>query len=203
MHTDSYQRFPNSCLVSEVFDEQDIGQITHTLSDEVDWQIHVNKKAYQGAWDVLPLRCMQQHQAAHPLLQSFFLEESTEPETWTNLPRITQYPSIAKLLSEFQCIVKSVRFMRLHPGSNILPHTDNGVGLDFGEARLHVPLVTDTKVCFFIAGNSIPMNTGELWYIDADKEHWVTNRSPNTRIHLVIDCVANAWLQDYISPTPR
>ncbi len=203
MHTDIDQRFPDSCLISEVFGIQDIRHITHTLSGETDWQTHVNKNAYQGAWDVLPLRCMQQHQAAHPVLQSFFLEESTEPETWTNLPRITHYPSIDKLVSEFRCKVKSVRFMRLHPCSNILPHTDHGVGLAFGEARLHVPLVTDTKVCFFVAGKSIPMNTGELWYIDATREHWVTNESPKHRIHLVIDCVTNDWLHDYISPVPR
>ncbi|MFT5083442.1 MAG: hypothetical protein ACI9Y1_001485 [Lentisphaeria bacterium] len=93
--------------------------------------------------------------------------------------------------------------MRLHPGADILPDTDNGVSLDFVAARLHIPISSDTKVHFFVGGDSIPMNTGELWYIDANKEHLATNQRTAYRIHLVVDCISNAWLRDTTFPLVR
>ncbi len=35
------------------------------------WTEHVNRRDYQGEWDVLPLRCAAEHQDAHSILQSF------------------------------------------------------------------------------------------------------------------------------------
>ncbi|MFT5083441.1 MAG: hypothetical protein ACI9Y1_001484 [Lentisphaeria bacterium] len=36
MHTDIYRCLPNSCLLREVFDKQDITPIAHMLSNEID-----------------------------------------------------------------------------------------------------------------------------------------------------------------------
>ena len=84
--------------------------------------------------------------------------------------------------------------MRLQAGAEILPHRDRGLAAEFGEARLHVPVYSPAGVGFFVDGARVPMLEGELWYINADREHWVTNRSTEHRIHLVIDCVVNEGL---------
>jgi hypothetical protein len=42
------------------------------------------------------------------------------------------------------------------------------------------------------------MNEGELWYLNVNQPHHVTNRSTTDRIHLVIDCVVNDWLREVL-----
>jgi len=49
-----------------------------------------------------------------------------------------------------------------------------------------------------VEGLEIPMAPGELWYFNADATHEVLNQSTQDRTHLVIDCIANAWLADRI-----
>lgn len=88
--------------------------------------------------------------------------------------------------------------MRLAAGAAIKPHRDHGLGMAFGEARLHVPIHTSAAVSFLVDKQRIPMGAGELWYFNADQIHEVYNRGDEDRINLVIDCVVNDWLRDQI-----
>src|SRR4051812_12202122 len=72
--------------------------VTNLLSHP--WVDHVNKRDYQGGWDVLPLRCQRQHFNSHPLLQSFAIEDG---EAWEDLPLLEHCPSIKNLLTYLQC----------------------------------------------------------------------------------------------------
>ena len=172
------------------------------LQDEVsqwmerDWLPHVNRSDYDGAWDVIPLRCQRQHVGAHPILQGFALEDPAQE--WDDLPALRDCPAIGQLLGRLACPLKSVRLMRLHAGASIRPHRDHGLHLGCGEARLHVPVWTDPDVHFFVAGQEVPMREGEFWYFNADEEHAVVNHSRRARTHLVVDCVANPWLVRHI-----
>lgn len=159
------------------------------------WVDHVNKNDYTGGWDVMPLRCQRQHLNAHPILQGFAIANGDD---WENLPLVAQCPAIAALFKQLQCPIKSARLMRLKAGAAIKPHRDQGLSIEFGEARLHLSIHTSAEVSFVVDNKTIPMGAGELWYFNADQIHAVYNRGSEDRINLVIDCVANQWLCEAI-----
>lgn len=160
------------------------------------WSDHVNRRDYDGGWDVLPLRCQRQHLEAHPLLQSFQIGFGDD---WADLPVLDDCPAMRDLLSHLQCPLTSVRLMRLKAGAVIKPHRDHGLGLEFGIARLHLPIQTSEHIEFIVDGQVVPMRAGELWYFNADQVHEVHNRGHEDRINLVIDCDANPWLLEKIA----
>jgi hypothetical protein len=86
--------------------------------------------------------------------------------------------------------------MRLRAHSEIKQHSDHELSLEDGEARLHIPIVTNDDVRFFLDEELIPMREGECWYLNLTLPHRVTNASSEDRIHLVIDCVVNDWLRN-------
>ncbi|MCE9685538.1 aspartyl/asparaginyl beta-hydroxylase domain-containing protein [Shewanella sp. AS16] len=159
------------------------------------WLPHVNRANYGGSWAVLPLRCLAEHAQAHPILQGFAIETG---DAWCNLPALTQAPAMLGIIERLRCPVGAVRLMRLQAGAHIKPHRDKGLSLEYGEARLHLPITTDPKVEFVVGGRRVPMPAGELWYINADAEHSVNNKSPGDRVNLVIDCKVNDWLRELI-----
>lgn len=159
------------------------------------WVDHVNKNDYAGGWDVLPLLCQRQYVNAHPVLQGFAIADGDD---WENLAVLDQCPAIASILDQLQCTIKAARLMRLKAGAEIKPHRDHELSIEFGEARLHVPIHTSAAVSFIVDNKTIPMCAGELWYFNADQVHEVYNRGTEDRINLVIDCVANEWLCEQI-----
>lgn len=159
------------------------------------WVDHVNKSDYQGGWDVLPLRCQHQHVNAHPVLQGFAIADGDD---WEDLPVLERCSAIKSIFDQFKCPIKAARLMRLKAGAEIKPHRDHELSIEFGEARLHVPIHTSDAVSFIVDNKTIPMRAGELWYFNADQVHEVYNRGIEDRINLVIDCVANEWLCEQI-----
>jgi hypothetical protein len=159
------------------------------------WIDHVNQRDYAGAWDVLPLRCLAEHATAHPVLQGFALSGDGD---WSDLPALQSSPAIRDVLAQLHCPLHGVRLMRLRPGSEIKPHRDRGLAFELGEARLHLPILTDPDVRFIVNGRELPMRAGELWYVNTNLEHAVYHRGRTDRVHLVIDCAVNAWLTETI-----
>lgn len=162
------------------------------------WVDHVNRRDYLGEWDILPLRCERQYQDAHPILQGFAIQDG---EDWINLPALNGSPAILQCVQFLQCPIKAVRLMRLKSGAHIKPHRDRELSLEYGEARLHLPIITGEHILFRVNGQTVPMGAGELWYINADQEHEVHNTGEQDRINLVVDCGANAWLKNIIGAT--
>ncbi len=158
------------------------------------WADHVNNTDYTGRWDVLPLRCQRQHLHSHPILQGF----SITGDEWENLPILDNCPVLQSILNQLQCPIKSARLMRLHANAEIKPHRDYGLSIEYGEARLHLPIYINDGVSFIVDQKTIPMRAGELWYFNADQTHEVYNHSNEDRINLVIDCVVNDWLREKI-----
>jgi hypothetical protein len=107
-------------------------------------------------------------------------------------------PYFQEVLAAFQCPLKSVRLLRLAPGSIIREHSDFELGEQLGEVLLHVPVVTNSQVEFYLAGKSVAMDAGECWYLDLSLPHRVQNQGASERVHLVLDCVLNEWLRDLI-----
>lgn len=180
-----------TCVASLATLQAEVETLLQVSSEHNSWVNHVNKNDYSGGWDVLPLRCQRQHLNAHPILQGFAIAEGDD---WENLPVMAQCPEIQKLFAQLHCPIKAARLMRLKAGAEIKPHRDHELSIEFGEARLHLPIHTSDVVSFFVEGKKIPMQAGELWYFNADQVHEVYNRGSENRINLVIDCVANDWL---------
>ena len=145
---------------------------------------------------MLPLRCPRQHINAHPILQGFAIEGESE---WSNLPLLDEWQALSGLLEDLECPVHAVRLMRLKAGARIKPHRDGGLAMEFGQARLHIPLSSNDGVRFKVGGRTVPMHRGELWYINADMEHEVCNSGSADRINIVIDCEVNDWLKTLIT----
>jgi hypothetical protein len=78
------------------------------------------------------------------------------------------------------------------------------LGEEGGDVRLHIPVVTNPSVEFYLAGRRVPMQAGECWYLDLSLPHRVQNLGASERVHLVIDCVLNDWLRALIcNPLPE
>ncbi|MBQ4811371.1 aspartyl/asparaginyl beta-hydroxylase domain-containing protein [Pseudoalteromonas luteoviolacea] len=190
----SFAKLPLSCDFEAINTEID-------NLDDTQWCMHVNQACYNGAWDVLPLYAQTAHLQSHPILQCFSIEHTNV--AFSPLPIMERLPVLAQFLAQFVCPLKSVRLMRLHPQSEILPHNDHQVALEYGEARIHVPITGIDEVDFVINGSTVPMMRGEVWYMNADLEHYVSNRGAEPRINLVIDCKVEDWLKKIIKSSEQ
>jgi hypothetical protein len=84
--------------------------------------------------------------------------------------------------------------LRLKAGSIIKEHTDSDLNEE-REIRIHVPVVTNPAVEFYLAGERVVMEEGQCWYLDLSRHHRVQNLGSTDRVHLVIDCVVNDWVK--------
>ncbi|WP_338846525.1 aspartyl/asparaginyl beta-hydroxylase domain-containing protein [Massilia sp. W12] len=150
------------------------------------WIQHYNNTAHQGRWECLPLR------AANGDSGNIFASAEAD---FMDTPLLQQCPAVAHAVAAFACDKLAVRLMSLAAGARILPHRDAGGGFEDGVARLHVPIFTDPRVLFEIDGETVHFGAGECWYMNANCLHAAHNGSPHERIHLVLDCVPNAWLR--------
>ena len=179
------------CRVKTELDLKALQYEIDSLADE-QWLGHVNTRGYSGEWSVLPLRCASVHANAHPILQGFSLDAATE---WVDLPHLESSPYLSSWIHQLECSVKSVRLMRLAPGSTIKPHRDNGLEWEGPDARLHLCVFSNPDVVFKVNHKIAPMAEGEFWYINAGELHEVINKGNTDRIHIVIDCEMNDWLK--------
>jgi Aspartyl/Asparaginyl beta-hydroxylase len=156
-----------------------------TLPDDA-WEPHFNTGQYEGDWSGVPLRV-----AAGAALALYPDPASDRFEDSEFLGRC---PSVLDALAKLSCPVQTVRFLRLGPGSRITEHRDYRLSHADGELRLHVPVTTGPDVEFRIGGSAVTMAPGEVWYLDLSQRHSVANTGSDPRVHLVIDCVVDAWL---------
>jgi hypothetical protein len=78
--------------------------------------------------------------------------------------------------------------VRMSANSEIAEHSDNGYSLSRVH-RIHLPIVTNKKVEFFVDGHSQSLSEGELWEINNRKNHSVINKSDEDRVHFIFDFV--------------
>jgi quercetin dioxygenase-like cupin family protein len=100
---------------------------------------------------------------------------------------------VPEVLNTFNCELETVRFLRLGAGARIREHRDHKLAIEDGVARVHIPVVTNPKVEFFLDDTRLEMLSGEAWYLNFNLKHRVENNSTDDRVHLVIDCIVNDW----------
>jgi len=144
-------------------------------------------KDHDGGWSAIPLVSIDGCMDADSL--------RFRPGAFKKTPILSHCPYFEEIVDSFKCVQKRIRLMRLEPGTNILRHTDPGDAWALGEVRFHIPIVTHDDVQFFVDGERLKMLPGELWFCDFSRPHWVHNRSPIARVHLVLDLSVNQWLR--------
>jgi hypothetical protein len=110
---------------------------------------------------------------------------------YAETPALAVAPYFREVISSIKCEKQRVRLMALAPGAHIFEHYDKEESLDAGIARLHVPIVTNERVDFYLARRRQQWRAGELWYGDFSFPHHLCNNGAETRVHLVLDCLVN------------
>ena len=157
------------------------------------WIPHFQKAHYDGGWSVLPLRALD---GAVDEVLPFVLDTRGAPAVYAATPLLAECPATARFLASLACPVMSARLLNLRCGAVIKAHRDAELAFEKGEARLHVPIVTNPGVEFVIDGERVVMEAGTCWYINANLTHRVANHGDTDRIHLVVDCGVNDWLRE-------
>ena len=156
-----------------------------------EWRAHFNKGYYEGEWKGLALRSTTGR--ANQLFT--FAQETAEAVDTPVLERCRYFQQV---LAAFECPVHAARLLSLSPGSKILEHRDDFMGFEEGLIRVHIPIITDERVEFFVDNRRLSMAEGEVWYIDFGLPHRVHNVSDKERVHLVVDCRVNDWIESVI-----
>ncbi|MDN3658243.1 aspartyl/asparaginyl beta-hydroxylase domain-containing protein [Ferruginibacter paludis] len=181
--------------IKQRFDVQQMQEEVNRLEANF-WKPHYNEKHYEGSWTILPLRSLNGSIENNIAIHSCSLQTNMQYEDTTLL---NDCPYLASVLNYFKCEKMSVRLMNLNAGASIKEHSDYEMSLEEGEARFHIPVLTNSDVAFFIEEEQIPMDEGECWYLNLSLRHRVNNSGATNRIHLVIDCKVNNWVKGLIN----
>ena len=179
LHKTRYLKLPHSFDLARL--KEDLAEIR-----EEDWVDHFNSAAYENEWRCVSLRSVQ-GRADHII--------SLPDTNYADTAILGRCPYFREVIDTFECEKTSVRLMALGAGSLIKMHTDRGTSFEDGMARLHIPIVTSHEVCFSIEDEEVHFSAGHTWYLNANCRHGVRNDSPHPRIHLMLDCPANPWLE--------
>ncbi len=125
--------------------------------------------------------------------------ERTDPggpglDAFADTDELARAPALREVLDSLDCEKRSVRLLLLPPGAEVQAHTDPYHGFRYGQVRLHVPIRTHTGVSMWFGDQDFHWPAGELWYADFGRPHAVENRSPVTRVHLVVDALVTPAL---------
>jgi hypothetical protein len=162
----------------------------------VDWTQHFVRQNYDGDWSVIPLR--GKAGATHPVMMIYSDPTCTDFE---NTPMLAASPYFRQVLDTFQAPLRAVRLMRLTPGSVIKEHNDLELSFEEGTVRIHVPVVTNADVEFYLNRSRVVLDAGSAWYLRLSDPHSVVNRGSSDRVHMVIDAEVNRWVADILKAT--
>lgn len=156
-----------------------------------EWVPHFNRGYYEGEWKGLALRSTtgRANQLFTPP------QETAEP---VDTPVLERCPYFRRALAAFECPVYTARLLSLGAGAKILEHTDDFLGGEDGLLRVHIPVATDERVEFVVGGQRLSLREGEAWCIDFSLPHRIHNGSDKDRVHLVVDCRVNGWLEGLV-----
>lgn len=156
-----------------------------------DWVPHFNTGYYEGDWSGAALRSVGGEAGR-------LYPDPTAAASFADTPLLARCPGTQAALGALPCPLLAVRFLRLGPASRIREHRDYNLGFEDGEVRIHVPVSTGPGVEFLLDGERVDMAVGEAWYLDLNLRHAVVNSGDRARVHLVIDCVVDPWLESVI-----
>ncbi len=175
-----YIRFPFT--FSSQLLQQEFSRLSHQ------WIRHYNVAHYEGDWSALPLRSLGGS-------LTDLLPEAREEKTFEDTVLMDACPYMREVIDSFGCEVMGVRLLKLAPGALIREHRDAELSFEHGEARIHVPILTNELVEFYIDGERVVMEEGSCWYMNFNLPHRINNGGDTDRVHLVMDLKVNNTLQ--------
>ncbi len=184
----SKMRFPDRLRLPFCFDGDLLAADLRKLSSP--WIDHFVRQNYDGNWSVIPLRA--QAGARHPVKMIYSDPGATAFEDTPMLEGCTYFRAV---LDTFKCPLQAVRLMRLTPGSVIKEHADHDLSFEDGSVRIHVPVVTNDGVEFYLNRSRVALEAGSAWYLRLSDPHSVVNRGDADRVHLVVDASVNDWVE--------
>jgi hypothetical protein len=152
-----------------------------------DWVPHFNQAYYTGEWSGAALRSVGG--SARQLFQ-----DPTKTE-FMDTPLMARCSYFQQVMSTFECPLESIRLLRLRAGSQIKEHRDFGLSYEDGVFRLHIPIVTNPQLEFYLEDERLDLREGECWYLDFNRNHRICNGGVTDRVHLVVDGLVNDWVR--------
>jgi len=152
------------------------------------WQLHYQKLHYEGEWSALPLRSIG------GASDNVIISPEENPDYRDTL-FLNDTVYFKKVLSAFQCPLLAARLLRLNAGGIIKEHKDAELRFEKGEIRIHIPVVTNDEVEFYLDKERMNVKEGECWYMNFNLPHSIINKSNVDRVHLVIDAKVNNWVE--------
>ena len=180
---------PSSCQLPISFSIEKLQNDLQTCETNL-WTPHFNTNRYEGKWTSVSLRSQSG-------LETDIL--SFADKEYKNTPLLDSCPYFKEIMDWFECEKEAVRLLRLGPNSEIKEHVDNDTSYEDGFFRIHVPIVTNSEVYFYVDKKLVPMKMGECWYANFQLPHSVQNKSSEPRIHLTLDCIRNDWSDELFS----
>jgi hypothetical protein len=116
--------FPDRLQLPLSFDPVLLRATSDALS-ATPWTAHFVQQNYEGDWSVIPLRCAAGE--THPIRMIYSDPTATD---FVDTPFLAACPYFRAVIAAFACEVRSVRLMRLTPGSVIKEHTDLDLGVE-------------------------------------------------------------------------
>ena len=149
-------------------------------------------------WDEFDIR--QRIYEAHSNTKTIPILWDLESVTSLNVAKKTKYyDSFYVHLYDVVSILKNhygegkllrIILTKLKSNKKIPPHIDQGKGLEICK-RIHIPIITNEKVIFGVNGELKNMKEGEMWEINNQQIHSVSNNSDCDRVHLIVDYLKN------------
>ena len=173
------------------FDAQRLAHDLAALASAA-WTAHFVPQNYDGDWSVIALRAAKGAAGMHPIRLIYSDPTATEFE---DTPLMDACPYFREVANAFGAEPRSVRLMRLTPGSVIKEHDDGDLSAEGGTVRIHAPITSNPDVVFELNRRRVDMAPGEAWYLRLSDPHRVANRGTTDRVHLVIDLAMNPALQ--------
>ena len=94
---------------------------------------------------------------------------------------------IKELLKKFDCQPRRIRFSTLKAKKKINWHRDWDESMEYGNSRLHLPLVVNDECKSNLCHESYQWSPGGLFYGDYSFPHQIINHGIDERLHLIID----------------
>ena len=105
--------------------------------------------------------------------------------------RLERSPYIQQVLASFDQVFGRSRLMGLAANCAVPEHRDVNYHW-YNRVRIHIPVITNSKVLFYCGDTYVHMAAGETWIFDSWKQHRVENASNENRVHLVVDTAGSS-----------
>ncbi|UTY57068.1 aspartyl/asparaginyl beta-hydroxylase domain-containing protein [Massilia sp. erpn] len=133
-------------------------------------------------------KCHQDTRAI-PLIYGRNLNQMTYCDAWENDWKDYLLPVLTPILQDFYGDGEIVRMCLadLLPYAKVLEHKDDTEEVLLHTHRIHLPIISNPDVDFFIEEENFNLKVGNLYEFSNQQFHRVENRSGLNRIHLIFD----------------